>query len=74
MRLTNIAIMAIRGCPGLNEELAESLGVSVVTINRYLRTQDDDNLTKAAALTIIKERLGIPEDQILESVKVKVVA
>ena len=65
MRLTNIAILAIRGSRGINKQLAEALGVSVSTVNRYM-VDNDDNLTKAAALEIIKQEIGLTEDQILE--------
>lgn len=64
MRLTNIAILAIRGS-GINKELAEALGVHISTVNRYI-ADNDDNLTKAAALEVIKKIPGLNEDQILE--------
>ncbi|MBX3253940.1 MAG: hypothetical protein KF862_07330 [Chitinophagaceae bacterium] len=65
MRLTNIAILTIRGSRGINKKLSKVLDVSVSTINRYI-ADNSDNLTKAAALEVIKQELGLTEDQILE--------
>ena len=65
MRLSNIAILAIRGHKDIKKMLSEALDVTPKVIYEYIR-RNDDNLTKAAALEIIKRELKIPEDQILE--------
>ncbi len=65
MRLTNIAILMIRGHKDIKEKLAKALGVTKPAIYKYIRN-NDDNLTKAAALEVIKKELDLPEDQILE--------
>lgn len=65
MRLSNIAILAIRGHRDIKKMLSVALGVTPKVIYEYIR-RNDDNLTKAAALEIIKKELGLTEDQILE--------
>jgi transcriptional regulator with XRE-family HTH domain len=64
MKLSKIAILAVRGVRGSGKLLAEAIGVSEVTMSRYLR-DNDDNLTKAAALAIIRELTGLTDDEIL---------
>jgi transcriptional regulator with XRE-family HTH domain len=66
MKLSSIAILALRGCtPEIKKKLADALGVTVPSINRYLR-DNDDSLTKVAALEVIREVTGLTDDQILE--------
>ncbi|MGN6438492.1 MAG: hypothetical protein ACTHMM_18255 [Agriterribacter sp.] len=67
MRLSNIAILAIRGHKDIKDMLSEALGVSKKVVYDYIRT-NDDNLTKAAALEVIKKETGLNEDQILDKV------
>jgi hypothetical protein len=65
MRLTNIALQAIRDhSPGIKSKLALSLHVSEGTINRYMR-DNSDNLTKAAALKVIQQETGLAENEII---------
>jgi hypothetical protein len=45
--------------------LALALGCSEGSINRYIR-ENDDNLTKAAALEVIRKETGLTDDEILE--------
>jgi hypothetical protein len=67
MRLTKIALEAIRQhAPGIKSKLALALNCSEASINRYIR-DNDDNLTKAAALEIIRKESGLSEEEILES-------
>ena len=67
MRLTKIALEAIRQhSPGIKSKLALALNCSEASINRYIR-DNDDNLTKAAALEIIRKESGLSEEEILES-------
>lgn len=65
MKLSKIAILAVRGVRGSGKKLAEAIGVSENTVVKYLR-ENDDNLTKAAALAVIRELTGLTDDQILE--------
>jgi predicted DNA-binding transcriptional regulator YafY len=66
MKLTHIAILALRGSGTETvERLADALNVSNASIYRYLNTNSDD-LTKAAALAIIRDVTGLTDDLILE--------
>lgn len=65
MKLSHVAILALRGLDRKSKEtLADSLGVSVSTVNRYI-AENDDNLTKAAALQVIRGITGLPDGEIL---------
>ena len=67
MKLTNAAIEAIRvHSPGIKSKLALALNCSEGSINRYMR-ENNDNLTKAAALKVIRLETGLSEDDILDS-------
>jgi hypothetical protein len=66
MRLSKAAIMAIRGGKDTKRRLAEALDVSEPTIFRWLAA-NDDSLTKAAALNVIREETGLPDEMILET-------
>lgn len=66
MRLTNTAILIIRGMtPEQKEALAEALGVSTRTLYRYLDS-NDDCLTKAASLKFIKDITGLEDSALVE--------
>jgi plasmid maintenance system antidote protein VapI len=66
MRLSKIAILAVRGAsPGIIKLLAEAIGVSEPSVYRFIN-DNDDNLTKAAALKIIESETGLTREQILE--------
>jgi hypothetical protein len=65
MQLTDKALQAIRDhSPGIKSRLALALNCSEASINRYLR-DNSDNLTKAAALKVIKEETRLSEKEIL---------
>lgn len=67
MKLSHIAILALKGTDAdFRKRLAEVLGVSEPTIYRYINN-NDDTLTKAAALQLIREVTGLTDDQILET-------
>ncbi len=67
MRLTKIALEAIRQhSPGIKSKLALALNCSEASINRYIR-DNDDNLTKAAALEVIRKESGLSGEEILEN-------
>jgi hypothetical protein len=66
MRLSRIAILAVRGaCPGIINKLAVAIDVSEPTVYRYIN-DNDDNLTKAAAIRVIREETGLTDLEILE--------
>jgi hypothetical protein len=66
MKLTKGAMVAIsQHAPGIKSKLALALGCSEGSINRYIR-ENDDNLTKAAALEVIQKETGLTYDEILE--------
>lgn len=64
MKLTKKALKAIKS-KHLYPYLAIALNVSTNAIYRYVRNNDDD-LTKAAALKVIREHTGFEDSQILE--------
>lgn len=65
MRLTKTALDAIN-TPAIRRKLMEALGdVAESTIYRYI-ARNDDTLTKAAALKVIREETGLTDREILE--------
>lgn len=64
MKLTERALKAIN-TPGIRIKLAAGLECTEGTIIRYIGN-NDDNLTKAVALKIIKQETGLSEHQILK--------
>lgn len=64
MKLTQKALDTIRE-KKLYPHLSIALQVSFQTIYRYVAT-NDDNLTKAAALDVIRKDGGLHEEQLLE--------
>jgi hypothetical protein len=65
MKLTKTALDAIN-TPAVRRRLMEALGdVAESTIYRYIAS-NDDNLTKAAALKVIREATGLTDEEILE--------
>lgn len=70
MKLTQLAITAINN-PKIRIELARTLGCTELTIIRYLKN-NDDNLTKAAAMKVIKKLTGLSEKNILTEMKTEV--
>ena len=65
MRLTKRALESIN-TPAIRRRLMEALGdVAESTIYRYI-SANDDNLTKAAALKVIREETGLIDEEILE--------
>lgn len=69
MRISKLALLAIKGmrAEGIGK-LATALNTSDKTIYRYIKN-NDDNLTKAAALAVIREETGMDDSQILEEEK-----
>jgi hypothetical protein len=65
MKIRKLVIMAIRGNTECRKRIKEALDISEPTLARLLRENDED-LTKAAALKVIREELGISDSEILE--------
>lgn len=64
MKLTQKALKAINN-PVTRRRLMDVLGCTEFTIARYIQ-KNSDNLTKAAAMQVIREVTGLPDDDILE--------
>lgn len=65
MRLTKTALEAIN-TPAIRRRLMEALNdAAESTIYRYI-ANNHDNLTKAAALKVIREETGLTDQEILE--------
>jgi len=64
MKLSQKALRAINN-PTTRRRLMDVLGCTEFTISRYIQ-KNNDNLTKAAALQVIREVTGLSDDQILE--------
>jgi transcriptional regulator with XRE-family HTH domain len=72
MQLSNITILALRGSEKeVKQKIADAVGVAIHTVYRWIN-DNDDNLTKASALKVIREELGLTDSQILEEEKVNV--
>lgn len=69
MKLTKKAIKAI-DTQDIRLKLALALGCSVDTIRRYIKANSDD-LTKAAALIVIRAETHLKDNQILDQEPVK---
>jgi plasmid maintenance system antidote protein VapI len=66
MRLSKIAILAVKGAsPAIVKKLAEAIEVSEPSVYRFIN-DNDDNLTKAAAIKVIELETGLTREQILE--------
>lgn len=74
MKLTRIARLAIKGSDDGVQRLADILNVSKQSIRRYLNDENDDNLTKVAAIEVIKELTGLTQEEILEAESAEIVA
>lgn len=67
MKLSKVAILAIRGFGSdVKKNLAAILNISQATLYRYIQ-DNDDSLTKAAALDFICKETGLGNSEILES-------
>lgn len=66
--------MALRGCPDIKLDIADGMGVTIQSVQRWVRV-NDDNLTKATCIEIIKagfakEGLELTDAEILEEVSI----
>jgi hypothetical protein len=64
MKLTQKALKAINN-PTTRRRLMDVLGCTEFTIARYIQ-KNSDNLTKAAAMQVIREVTGFADSEILE--------
>jgi hypothetical protein len=64
MKLSQKALKAINN-PPTRRRLMDALGCTEFTISRYIQ-KNSDNLTKAAAMQIIRNVSGLPDSEILE--------
>lgn len=66
MRLSKLSLLALKGTgKEFKDRLADKCGVAPGTLNRWIR-DNDDNLTKADPLQMIREETGLDDSQILE--------
>ena len=63
MKLTALALKKIKE-PKVRMQIALALGVTDQSIINYIK-RNDDELTKAAALELIRKETGLSDDQIL---------
>lgn len=68
MKIKKIVLMAIKGNSSTRKRIKEVLGVSEPTLYRIL-TENDDDLTKAAVLKVIREDLNLTDAEILEEME-----
>ncbi|MBO9203362.1 MULTISPECIES: hypothetical protein [Niastella] len=64
MKLSQKALKAINN-PITRRRLMDALGCTEFTIARYIQ-KNSDNLTKAASMKIIREVMGLSDNEILE--------
>jgi hypothetical protein len=70
MKLTNIALLALKGSDReVRQKIAAAIGVSESAVYKFIQN-NDDNLTKAASLKIIRELTGLSDADILDSTEV----
>jgi len=65
MKLSQKALKAINN-PVTRRRLMDALGCTEFTIARYIQ-KNSDNLTKAAALLVIRDVTGLTDGEILEA-------
>lgn len=70
MQLTQIALNKIKN-PRVRARLVIALGVTDQSIMNYIKDNRDE-LTKAAALKVIREETGLTDKQILEETPARV--
>lgn len=71
MKIKKLVILAIRGSTDIRNKLKEALNISDTTLYRLLY-YDSEDLTKAAAMRVIREELNLKDEDILEETEQKV--
>lgn len=70
MKISKVALLALRGMERTERQrLAREMGTTEDTLYRWIRI-NDEKLTLAANLTVIKKEFGLSDEQVLEDVKV----
>lgn len=64
MKLSQKALKTINN-PATRRRLMDVLDCTEFTISRYIQ-KNSDNLTKAAAMQVIREVTGLPDNEILD--------
>ena len=64
MKLSQKALRSINN-PVTRRRLMDALGCTEFTISRYIQ-KNSDNLTKAAAMQIIRDVTGLADEEILD--------
>jgi hypothetical protein len=70
MQLTKVALSHVKRNKRIRSLLALACNRTEYTILRWAEA-NNDNLTKAAAIKIIREETGLPDSQILEVSKIE---
>ena len=65
MRLNRTALSILRGDKDIWTGVMKALGVKRDTMYKYIR-ENSEELTKAAALKVIREETGLPDSELLE--------
>jgi transcriptional regulator with XRE-family HTH domain len=68
MKLTLLALQKIQDSRSLPKKIKDVLGVSRATMWKYLKDNDDE-LTKAAVIKILREETGLSDEQLLEEIE-----
>lgn len=68
MKIKKIVLMAIKGNTDLRRKIKETLDISEPTLYRLI-TENDDDLTKAAVLKVLREELNLSDTEILEELE-----
>lgn len=67
MKISKTAIWAIKGMDGdAKRDLAAGMGISLNRLYYWIKVESD-NLTKAANMAVLSERLGLTHEQLLET-------
>jgi hypothetical protein len=70
MKLNTAGISIIRGNKAIKDKIRDSLDVSSATMYKYV-ADNDEILTQAAVLKILREETGLSDQEILEEEVVK---
>jgi len=65
MRLSIAGISILRGNKAIWEAIREALDVSIASMYRYVQANDAE-LTKAAAMRVLREETGLTDSELLE--------